>query len=330
MASVDPLEMYRGMLLIRRFEGRAGEMYAYGKIGGFLHLYIGEEAIAVGAIRATRPDDDVIGHYRDHGYALARGLSPRAVMAELYGKATGCCGGRGGSMHLADAKRHFWGGHAIVSGHVPIAVGMAFARQQQGAKTVVLDFFGDGATQHGYWPEALNMASLWRLPVVFICEDNRYGMGTALSRAGAQEDIAKRAVAYDMPGLRVDGMDPVAVHEAVSDAVALARRGDGPSLLVCDTYRLRGHSMADPEAYRHRDEVATWRERDPIIRLAERLKQSKRADDGTLHDIEVGVMRVIDDAVTFAEESPDPSPDTLMQDIYARPVPLEAAFSERR
>ena len=292
MASDDSLEMYREMLLIRRFEERAAEMYAQGKIGGFLHLYVGEEAIAVGAIRAARNDDDVISHYRDHGYALARGLSPRSVMAELFGKATGCCGGRGGSMHLADVNRHFWGGHAIVGGHIPIAVGLALARKRQGREAVVLDFFGDGATQNGYWHEGLNMASLWQLPVVFVCEDNRYGMGTALSRAAGQDDIAKRAIAYCLPGRRVDGMDPVAVHEAVSDALAVARRGDGPSLLVCETYRLRGHSMADPEAYRDKAEVAEWRTKDPLPRLAAQLKQAGRADDAELADIENSVNRV--------------------------------------
>jgi pyruvate dehydrogenase E1 component alpha subunit len=320
MASVDLLEMYREMLLIRRFEEAAAQAYAYGKIGGFCHLYVGEEAIAVGAIRAARPDDDILSHYRDHGYALARGMSARSVMAELYGKATGCCGGRGGSMHLADVNRHFWGGHAIVAGHLPISVGMAYARKTQGRGQVVLDFFGDGATLNGYTHEAMNLAALWRLPVIFIVEDNRYGMGTAIERAAAEEDITKRAVAYAMPSRRVDGSDPCAVLDAVSDAIAIARRGDGPTLLVCDTYRLRGHSMADPETYRSRDEVAQHRERDPLYKVAEQLKQSGRADDRSLADIAAAVDRVVDDAVRFAEESPEPSPDTLMQGIYAEPV----------
>lgn len=320
MASVDTLEMYREMLLIRRFEDAAAQAYAYGKIGGFCHLYSGEEAIAVGAIRAVHPDDDVISHYRDHGYALARGLSPRSVMAELYGKATGCCGGRGGSMHLADVSRHFWGGHAIVAGHLPISVGMAFARKTQGRHQVVLDFFGDGATHNGYAHEAMNLASLWRLPVLFIVEDNAYGMGTALDRAAAEPDIVKRGTAYAMPAQRLDGGDPCAVFDAVADAAGRARRGDGPSLLVCSTYRLRGHSMADPESYRSRDEVAAQRQADPLDRLSDRLKESGRADDRALAEIAAAVERVVDDAVQFAEDSPPPAPDTLMQGIYAEPV----------
>jgi pyruvate dehydrogenase E1 component alpha subunit len=320
MASVDILEMYREMLLIRRFEEAAAQGYAYGKIGGFCHLYSGEEAIAVGAIRAIQPDDDVISHYRDHGYALARGMSARSVMAELYGKATGCCGGRGGSMHLADVGRHFWGGHAIVAAHLPISVGMAFARKKQGKQQVVLDFFGDGATHNGYTHEAMNLAGLWKLPVIFIVEDNQYGMGTALARAAAEADIVKRGAAYAIPSRRVDGGDPCAVLDAVADAAGLARRGDGPSLLVCNTYRLRGHSMADPEAYRSREEVASHRQHDPLLLLAARLKESGRADDRALAEIDTAVDRVVADAVRFAEESPEPSPDTLMQGIYAEPV----------
>jgi pyruvate dehydrogenase E1 component alpha subunit len=247
-------------------------------------------------------------------------MSARSVMAELYGKATGCCGGRGGSMHLADVGRHFWGGHAIVAGHLPISVGMAHARKCQGEGQVVLDFFGDGATHHGYTHEAMNMAGLWRLPVIFIVEDNQYGMGTALQRAAAEPDIAKRGAAYAMPSRRVDGSDPSAVYEAVADAIGIARRGDGPSLLVCDTYRLRGHSMADPEAYRSRDEVTGFRSRDPLTRLADSLKESGRADDRALADIAAAVDRVVADAVQFAEESPEPSPETLMEGIYAAPV----------
>lgn len=318
MAELDLLEAYRQMLLIRRFEERAAEMYAYGKIGGFLHLYIGEEAVAVGAIEAARPDDDIISHYRDHGYALARGVTADAVMAELFGKATGCTGGRGGSMHLADVSKHFWGGHAIVGGHIPISVGMAFTRKRQGKGQAVLCFFGDGATQIGYFHESLNMASLWKLPVIFICENNYYGMGTALNRAAAQPDIAKRAEAYNMVGVTCDGMDPVAVYTEIGQALERARQGHGPTLVVCDTFRYRGHSMSDPESYRDKAEIEDWRAEDPITTVAARLKESGKIDDAGLAAIETAITRIVDESVRFADQSPDPAPETLTHHVYAQ------------
>lgn len=318
MAELDLLEAYRQMLLIRRFEERAAEMYAYGKIGGFLHLYIGEEAVAVGAIEAARPDDDIISHYRDHGYALARGVTADAVMAELFGKATGCTGGRGGSMHLADVSKHFWGGHAIVGGHIPISVGMAFSRKRQGKGQAVLCFFGDGATQIGYFHESLNMASLWKLPVIFVCENNYYGMGTALNRAAAQPDIAKRAEAYNMVGVTCDGMDPVAVYTEIGQALERARQGHGPTLVVCDTFRYRGHSMADPESYRDKGEIEDWRAEDPITTVAARLKESGKIDDAGLAAIETEITRIVDESVRFADQSPDPAPETLTHHVYAQ------------
>ena len=314
------LAMHRQMLLIRRFEEHAAEVYAQAKIGGFLHLYIGEEAVAVGALHAARPDDHLITHYRDHGYALVRGCEPGAVMAELYGKATGVVGGRGGSMHLADAGRHFWGGHAIVGGHIPVAVGLALAQRKKDTGLVVVDVFGDGATAIGMFHEAMNMAMIWRAPVVFLCENNLYGMGATLQDQSPVKKLVDRARGYNMPAAQADGMDPLDMHRVMSQAVEHARRGEGPYFVEALTYRFRGHSMADPEMYRTREEVREWRARDPIPAFARRLVEAGVAAEDELqradHEVEQEILR----AVQFAEESPAPDPSTAFEGIYAAPV----------
>jgi pyruvate dehydrogenase E1 component alpha subunit len=314
------LEMYRQMVLIRRFEEHAAEGYAQAKIGGFLHLYIGEEAVAVGALHAARPDDHLITHYRDHGYALVRGIAPRAVMAELYGRETGVVAGRGGSMHLADASRHFWGGHAIVGGHIPIAVGLAMAQQRKQTGLVVVDIFGDGATAIGMFHEAMNMAMIWRTPVVFLCENNLYGMGAHLGEQSPVKRLVDRACGYDMPAAQCDGMDPLDTYRVVREACERARSGDGPTFVEALTYRFRGHSMADPEMYRTREEVREWRAKDPIPAFGKVLTQHGVSGDEDLQRIDAEVEEEVLDAVRFADESSPPSPDTVFDDIYAAPV----------
>lgn len=311
------VDFLRTMLLIRRFEEKAQEMYTYGKIRGFLHLYIGQEAVAVGAINAVRDDDYIVSHYREHGHALVRGIEPRAVMAELFAKATGCSGGKGGSMHLFDVKRRFMGGYAIVGGHMPLSVGLALACQYQNNDSLVLCFFGDGAVNQGEFHESLNLASVWKLPVIFLCENNLFAMGTAVNRVSAVPEIYKRASAYDMPGERIDGMDVLAIHEAVSRAAEHARSGQGPVLLEAMTYRFRGHSMADPELYRSKEDVERWRGRDPIILFRQRLY-----DDGSLTEddwkrMEEEIEAVVEDSVRFADESPEPPLEALYENVYA-------------
>lgn len=306
------------MLLIRIFEERAAEMYTYGKIGGFLHLYIGEEAVAVGAVAALRDDDDLFVHYRDHGYALARGCDPGAVMAELFGKVTGLGGGKGGSMHLADVRRHLWGGYAIVGSQIALGVGMALARQYQHSDAVVLDVFGDGATNIGYYHEGMNLAALWHLPVIFLCENNLYGMGTPEEQASAEPELYKTAAAYSMPGERIDGMDLLAVKDAVSRAAERARAGNGPTLIEAVTYRYRGHSMADPEMYRSRDEVERRRPNDPIRRFGDKMEQEGVFTTSDAERVRMEAERVVDEAVRFAETSPEPPLEALYEDIFVK------------
>lgn len=312
-------ELYRQMLLVRRFEEKAGESYAQGKIGGFCHLYIGQEAVAIGALAALREDDYVFTSYREHAHALARGTSARAVMAELYGRATGCSGGKGGSMHLFDAERGFLGGHGIVGGHIPLAAGAAFAIKSRGTDQVSVAFYGEAAVNIGSWHETLNMAALWKLPVVFLCENNRYGMGTALERAAAVYDIAERACAYDMAAETVDGMNVLAVYEAMARAVERARKETLPTLLEVRTYRYMGHSMADPihGHYRTKEELEEQKAKDPIERLALQLKDAGLADDDALAKVEAQVTEEVEDALTFADDSPDPEPDALFTHVYA-------------
>jgi pyruvate dehydrogenase E1 component alpha subunit len=315
------LRWYREMYLIRRFEEAAAEMYALGKIGGFLHLYIGEEAVAVGACAALQPQDHLLTHYRDHGYALARGADPGAVMAELFGRATGVTRGMGGSMHLVDAEHNFWGGHAIVGGHIVIAPGLALAAVMQKEKRVVLDVFGDGATAIGEFHEGVNLAAIWNLPVVFLVENNLYGMGARAEEQFKVPEIFRRAAAYGIPGRRVDGMDVIEVHRVVSEAVERARGGGGPTLVEAITYRFRGHSMADPEAYRTKAEVRRWQKRDPIRVLDEVLVKGGHVPRRELHDIQHGAERQLADAVVFADNSPFPALEMLFQNIYSQPVP---------
>ena len=311
----------RQMLLMRVFEEKAGEAYSLGKIGGFCHLYIGQEAVAVGSIAALRPDDYITTAYRDHGQALARGMSARAVMAELFGKATGCSGGKGGSMHLFDAGLGFLGGHGIVGSHIPIAAGAAFAIKYRGGDQVSVCYFGEAAANIGAFHETLNMASLWELPAVFICENNGYGMGTSIARASAVKNLSLRGNAYDMPAETVDGQDVLVVREAMDRAVARARTESKPTLLEIRTYRFVGHSMSDAAhgTYRSKDEVEEYRRRDPIKVLAEQMRAAGSMDDARWSALEAEVKAEVDDAYTFAEESPDPDPSELFTDVYAPP-----------
>jgi pyruvate dehydrogenase E1 component alpha subunit len=312
-------QMLRQMLLIRRFEEKAAEAYALGKIGGFCHLYIGQEAVAVGSMAALRSDDYVIASYREHGQALVRGIPANAVMAELFGKATGCSRGKGGSMHLFDVAKRFMGGHGIVGGHIPLAAGLGFAVKYRGGDQVCLCFFGEAAVNIGAFHESLNMSAVWKLPVIYLCENNRYGMGTAFERVAAITDVAEHACSYDMQAETVNGMDALAVYEATQRAVQRARQGGRPTLLEVRTYRFMGHSMSDPlhGVYRTKEEVEEQKKRDPITQLAHKLK-----DDGVLSQegvdaIDVEVRAEVDAAVRFADESPDPAPDELYTHVLA-------------
>ncbi len=303
------------MMLIRLFEERAEQAYGQGKIGGFLHLYIGEEAIAVGSMAALQADDDVITHYRDHGYALARGIDPSKLMAELYGKATGVSKGKAGSMHLADVEKHVWGGYAIVGGHIPLATGMALAHQYLNEPRIAACFFGEGATNIGMFHEALNMAAVWKLPVVYVVENNRYGMGTAVARASAVSDIYEKAAAYHMPGVQIDGNDVEVVYSTIRAAAERARRGEGPQMIEAMTYRLRGHSMGDPQRYRRKEEVERWKPLGPIGRFEQRLRETGLATDQDFKELERRAEQTVEEAVRFAEESPFPSVESMYQDV---------------
>ncbi len=313
------LNFLHQMLLIRKFEDKAGELYARGKIAGFLHLYNGEEAVAVGAVSILEERDRLVTHYRDHGYALARGMDVNRCMAELYGKATGVAKGRGGSMHFFDAALGMYGGWAIVAGQLPLAVGLGLASNTLGKNQVVLCVFGDGATNNGYFHEALNMAKLWQVPVVFLCENNFYGMGTAVDRASAVREMIRKAAPYDIPAEQVDGMDVLAVREATARAVGHARRGDGPYFLEVLTYRFRGHSMADPILYRDKKEVEEWKQRDPIISFRQRLEAEGLLNPQELEQIERETDELVLESVRFSDESADPPLSDLYEDIYANP-----------
>ncbi len=312
------VQYYRQMQLIRLFEERSGEMYMAGKIRGFLHLYIGEEAIAVGVAAALAPQDYIVTHYRDHGHALARGLEPRAIMAELFGKATGVSLGRGGSMHLFDASRNFAGGHAIVGGHLPMATGLALASKQLGEDRVIVVFFGDGAINEGEFHESMNLAAVWKLPVLFVLENNFYGMGSHIDRtfAGGRE-VYRAADHYRMATRRIDGMDVVEVKEAVADALGQIRGGAGPFFLEAVCYRFQGHSMADPVSYRERAEVDEWRPKDPIAQVRAHLLKAGVATDETLKRLDEEIALTVEDAVQFAESSPEPDPESIFDHIYA-------------
>jgi pyruvate dehydrogenase E1 component alpha subunit len=307
------------MQLIRRFEEKAAEMYALGKIGGFLHLYIGQEAVAVGAISTLQADDYAIAGYREHGHVLAKGSSPRRVMAELFGRQDGVSKGKGGSMHMFDKSINFLGGHAIVGGYLPIATGVGFAIRYREGRQVILCFFGDGSVPQGEFHESLNLAALWKLPVIFICENNRYAMGTAIQRALAQTEIYRFAESYKIPGEACDGMDVLAVRECVERAVGRARKSGTPSLVEARTYRFRGHSMRDPAAavYRTREEVEEEKRRDPITLWEERLRAAGLLDDTAHQALVAEVEAEVADAVAFAEASPEPPAEWLTRDVYA-------------
>jgi pyruvate dehydrogenase E1 component alpha subunit len=318
-ATPDPgraREWLETMTLIRRFEERAGEQYARARIGGFLHLSIGEEATIVGSARALRDSDYLVSTYRSHGHALVRGTPPEKVMAELFGRVDGCCRGRGGSMHMFDLERRFMGGYGIVGGNLPIAAGIALASDYLGEDDVTLCVFGDGASNQGTFGESLNLAALWRLPVVFMVTNNQFGMGTALGRHSAVTDLQRKGESLGVPGTRCDGMDVTETHQVLSEVVERVREQRRPLLVEAITYRFRGHSMADPEQYRSKEEVAHWRERDPIPTFAGRLRAQGVLDEGELEQIDARAMERVDAAVAFAEASPFPSPESLYDDVY--------------
>ncbi len=320
-------ELLARMALIRRFEEEAGRQYQRARAGGFLHLAIGEEATIVGTTSVMRPEDFLIGTYRTHGHAIARGTEPKRVMAELFGKVDGTSGGRGGSMHIFDAEKRFMGGYGIVGGNLPIAAGIALAAQYKGEDAVTVCMFGDGASNTGNFGETMNLAALWKLPVLFLVENNHYGMGTAVERHSAQTDLSKKAEGYGISGARVDGMDVAAVREAVAEGIRLAREEQRPTLLEASTYRYRGHSAADPEVYREREEVEEWQEKDPIESFARRCVEA-----GVLGEREVGQAREAADAevkaaVEFAEASPEPPLDTMYENLYAQSEPSEGWYA---
>ena len=310
------LEMHYMMALLRRFEEKSAEEYTRGKIGGFMHLYIGQEAVGVGSIATLRPEDKVLSSYREHGHAIAKGVEPGAVMAELFGKITGCSKGKGGSMHMWSNELGLLGGNAIVAAQLTIATGVALASQYQGEDSVTVCFFGDGAVDEGAFHESLNLASIWQLPVVYICENNQYSMGMAVQKAWAVDSLLPRAAAYNMPGEQVDGMDVIAVYEAVKRAVERARRGEGPSLLEIKTYRFRGHSMTDPAYYRTREEEQQWRTtRDPIGIFEKRLLEAEAATQAEFDENDARATQAAEDAADFAENSPNPTPEELYTDV---------------
>jgi pyruvate dehydrogenase E1 component alpha subunit len=314
---VKNIDLLRSMLLQRRFEERTAEAYALGKIGGFCHLYIGQEAVSTGTLSVLRPDDYVITTYRDHGQALARGISPRAVMAELFGRVDGCSRGKGGSMHLFDRNVNFLGGHGIVGAHVPLATGVGFAIKYRGGDQVCICFMGESVVNTGAFHEALNMAGLWKLPVVYIIENNRYGMGTALERASAVHDIYERGAAYNMPRTQCDGQDVFAVRKTVQEAVDRARKESVPTLLEARTYRFMGHSMSDAVSgtYRTKQELEEWQQRDPIVLLRMHMEKKGELTEDALHKLDDEIKAQVQDAIDFAEKSPEPPPEALYEDV---------------
>lgn len=316
MEKQDYLQLYHQMVVIRRLEERAAELYQQGKIGGFLHLYIGQEAVSTGLISARQPQDRVITAYRDHGVAINCGIPAKQVMAELLGKATGISLGKGGSMHMADVTKNFWGGHAIVGAHLPIAAGLAIGDQYQKTGGVTICMFGDGASNIGFFHEALNLSKVWKLPVLWVCENNQYGMGTSTEKASAVSEIVQKACGYGMPASQVDGMNIITVREKAEEMLKEIRAGNGPMFLEIMTYRFRGHSMGDPERYRKQDEVHRWQENDPIGIYHSYLLGKKIATDKELIALEKEAANEVDEAAAFAEASPEPAPEALFADIY--------------
>lgn len=314
--------LLKEMVRIRRFEEKCAELYSLGKIRGFLHLYIGEEAVAVGVMQALTPDDAIVATYREHGQALARGIPAGPIMAEMFGKANGCSRGHGGSMHLFDISRRFYGGYAIVGGGLPVAVGLALADKMQGRQRVTACFFGDGAVVEGEFHESMNLAALWKLPVLFICENNLYAMGTALERSQAQTDLRLRSRGYGVPSATADGMDVLAVEAAALKATEAVRRGDGPFLLELQTYRFRSHSMSDPDLYRTKEEVEHWKERDPISLFIERLQSARMIGDADVRHLEAEVAAEVQASIDFAEAGAPEGAEYLLRDVC---TPVEAA-----
>lgn len=314
------LDLYYQMVLIRRLEERGAELYQAGKIGGFMHLYIGQEAVSTGLIAARLPQDRVITAYRDHGVAINCGISVNQVMAELLGKVTGISKGRGGSMHMADVTKNFWGGHAIVGAHLPLAAGLALGDKYAGRDGVTICMFGEGATNIGFFHEALNLSKVWNLPVLWVCENNHYGMGTAVERASAVSDIEQKAEGYGIPHSCANGMDVMSVYEAAKQAIEEVRAGKGPYLLDVATYRFRGHSMGDPERYRKREEVKKWEEQDPIGNYHSYLTDQVKIEAKTLDEIDLRAETDVQKAVEFAEASPEPALESLFDNIYAEEV----------
>ena len=310
------LELLRQMLRVRRFEEKCVELYSATKIRGFMHLYIGEEAVAVGAMQALTPEDAIVATYREHGHALVRGVSPGSIMAEMYGKVEGCARGRGGSMHLFDAATRFYGGNAIVGGGLPLAVGLALADKLQGRRRVTACFFGDGAVAEGEFHECMNLAALWSLPVLFLCENNRYAMGTAIERYESETDLALKAASYEMTAWSVDGMDVLAVEEAARRAAAEVRDGDRPCFLELRTYRFRAHSMYDPDLYRTKEEIERWKQHDPIPALTARLQADGLLTDDAVEQLEQEIATEIEDAIAFAEAGPLEPVEELERFVY--------------
>lgn len=312
------LQWYESMLLMRKFEEKAGQLYGQQKIRGFCHLYIGQEAVVAGTMSVIRPEDSLITAYRDHAHAIAKGISPKEVMAELFGKATGCSKGKGGSMHMFSKEHKFFGGHGIVGGQIPLGAGIAFAEKYMGTDNVCICYMGDGAVRQGSLNETFNMAMIWKLPVVFVCENNGYAMGTSVARTTNMQDIYKIGLGFDMPSEPVDGMDPMAVHNAMDAAVQRARNGEGPSFLEVRTYRYKGHSMSDPAKYRTKEELERYKAKDPIGVVKHAIVQNGYADDAWFDGIDKKVKAIVDESVKFAEESPWPDPSELYTDVYVQ------------
>ena len=324
MDKSEYFELYREMVVIRRIEERAAELYQKGKIGGFLHLYIGQEAVSAGIGSVRQPQDRLITAYRDHGWAISAGIEPKVVMAELLGKVDGCSQGKGGSMHMADVEKNFWGGHAIVGAHIPIAAGMALGDVYLGNEdAITICMFGDGATNIGFFHEGLNLSKVWNLPVLWVCENNMYGMGTAVEKASAVSEIRQKAEGYGMTNERIEGMDVMTVRKEVARVLAHIRKEGGPYLLEIMTYRYRGHSMGDPERYREKDEIKKWEAEDPIGIFRKYLVDEGIATKEELDEQDDQAEQIVREAVDFAEASPEPDDDALFEHIHAEPTPVE-------
>lgn len=313
------IKWYKDMLLMRRFEEKAGQLYIQQKFGGFCHLYIGQEAVVAGTVSASRPTDKHMTAYRDHAHPIGLGTDVRVLMAELYGRTTGCSKGKGGSMHFFDKEKNFMGGHGIVGAQIPMGTGVAFAEKYNGTDNVVFVSMGDGAVRQGALHETFNMAMNWKLPVIYIIENNNYAMGTSVERTTNVTDLSKIGASYEMPSKSVDGMSPEAVHEAIEEAVARARRGDGPSLLDIRTYRYKGHSMSDPQKYRTKEEVSEWMDQDPIEHCLNMIQSNKWLTAKEIEEIDAWVKKEVEESVEFAENSPYPDADDLYEDIYQEP-----------